>query len=42
MTVKERVLTIRLIEKAKRDPDFAKKLGVEIINENEKKEEVIK
>ena len=38
MTVKERILTIRLIEKAKKDPSYAKKLGVEIINENRKKE----
>ncbi len=39
MTVKERILTIRLMERTKRNPDYAKQLGVEIIK-NEKKKEV--
>lgn len=30
MTVKERILTIRVMEKAKKDPEFAKKLGIKI------------
>lgn len=38
MTVKERVLTIRLMERAKRDPDYAKQLGVEIVSEEQKQE----
>lgn len=42
MTVKGRILTIRLIEKAKRDPDYAKRLGVKIIQNDEKKAEVEK
>ena len=41
MTVKERILKIRLMERAKRDPDYAKQLGVEIVNK-EQKEEVSK
>ena len=41
MTVKERILTIRLMERAKRDPDYAKQLGVEIV-ESEQKDEVPK
>lgn len=39
MTVKERILTIRLMERVKKDPDYAKQLGVEIVD-NEQKEDV--
>lgn len=41
MTVKERILTIRLMERAKKDPDYARQLGVEIVvADDEQKEEV--
>lgn len=41
MTVKERILTIRLMERVKRDPDYAKQLGVEmVVADYEHKEEV--
>ena len=40
MTVKERILTIILMERAKRDSDYAKQLGVEMVDaDNEQKEE---
>ena len=29
MTIKERILSIRLLEKIKHDPEHAKKLGIE-------------
>lgn len=37
MTAKQRVLALKLLEKQKRHPDFAKKIGVKIeIKKNEK------
>lgn len=42
MTVRERILTIRLMEKAKWDPEYAKWLGVEIKKNNIEKDEEIK
>lgn len=30
MTVKQRILAIKLLEKQKRNPDFAKKIGVSV------------
>lgn len=38
MTVKERILTIRLIERTKRDPDYAMQMGIEIVNDVKKEE----
>lgn len=38
MTAKQRILALRFLEKQKRNPDFVKKLGVEIkIKEKEMK-----
>ncbi len=40
MTVKQRILAIRLMEKAKEDSEYAKKLGVMVIYDGrEKKKE---
>lgn len=30
MTTKQRILALKLLEKQKRHPDFAKKIGVEV------------
>ena len=42
MTVKERILTIRLIDKAGKNPDCARRLGVEVINHDKVKKGVRK
>ena len=36
MSVKERILAIRLIEMQEKNPEYAKRLGVEIKMENKK------
>lgn len=30
MSIKQRILTIKLVDKIKRNPDFAKKIGIEL------------
>lgn len=42
MTVKQRILAIRLMEKAKEDPEYAKRLGIMVVYREEKKKEVHK
>lgn len=42
MTVKERILTIRLIDKAGKNPDCARRLGVEVTEPDKIKKEVRK
>ena len=42
MTVKERILAIRLIYKAGRNPDYARQLGVETGSTDKGKREVKK
>ncbi len=39
MSVKERILTIRLIEKAAKQPMFAASLGIEVVQEISSEEE---
>lgn len=39
MTVRERMLTIRVMEKAKRDPGYAKQLGIVVNYGKRKKKE---
>lgn len=41
MTVKERVLTIKLIEKMKKDPDYAEQLGLGVTINRREEENVI-
>ena len=37
MTVKQRILSLKLLEKQKRYPEFAKKIGVEVkVKQNKK------
>ena len=36
MTVKERILTLRLLEKQKKNPELAKKLGINVKMKNKK------
>ena len=42
MTVKERILTIRLMDKVKRDYNFANQLGIRIVDRRDEKQEVKK
>ena len=41
MTVKERVLTIKLMEKMKRDPAYAKQLGLGVVINSREEENLI-
>ena len=40
MTVRERILTIRLMDKVKRDYNFANQLGIRIVVRKDEKQEV--
>ena len=40
MTVRERILTIRLMDKVKRDSNFANQLGIRIVVRKDEKQEV--
>ena len=42
MTAKQRILALRLLEREKRQPDFAKKIGVEVIVKTSEKKEKFK
>ena len=43
MTAKQRILALKLLERRKHHPDFAKKIGVEVnIKTNEKQKESMK
>ena len=33
LSIRERILTIRLLEKVKEDPGYAKTLGIEVVKE---------
>lgn len=39
MTVKQRILTVRLMTKAKQDPRYAKRLKIDVVYGEQKKEE---
>lgn len=38
MTVKERILTVRLMKKMQRDPEYAARLGIEKVKEDNMQE----
>lgn len=39
MTVKQRVFTIKVMEKVKQDPEYAKRMGIMVIYSKGKKKE---